>query len=173
MRGHQARRRAARAHLPPPPPPQAGRPERPVLHRLRPPAAPRPGHSQVCAPAARRLRAGQVIPVFGDGSTARDYTYVADTVDGIARGVRYLLDHTGVFETVNLGNHHPVPLLELIAAVGHAVGVKPELTFQPMQAGDVDITSADISKAQHLFGYAPPTSLAEGLRQFAAWLAAA
>ncbi len=121
---------------------------------------------------ARLLQAGKAIPVFGDGSTARDYTYVADTVDGIARGVRYLLDHTGVFETVNLGNHHPVPLLELIAAVGHAVGVQPELAFQPMQAGDVDITFADISKAQRLFGYAPQTSLAEGLRQFVAWLPA-
>ena len=118
----------------------------------------------------RLLRAGQAIPVFGDGSTARDYTFVADTVDGIARGVRYLLEHTGVFETVNLGNHQPVPLLDLIAAVGQAVGVEPELQFQPMQAGDVDITFADISKAQTLFGYAPQTSLAEGLRQFVAWL---
>lgn len=118
----------------------------------------------------RLLRAGQVIPVFGDGSTARDYTFVADTVDGIARGVRYLLDHTDVFETVNLGNHQPVPLLELIAAVGQAAGIKPELTFQPMQAGDVNITYADISKAQALLGYAPQTSLAEGLRQFVAWL---
>ncbi len=118
----------------------------------------------------RLLRAGQPIPVFGDGRTARDYTYVADTVDGIARGVRYLLAHAGVFETVNLGNHQPVPLLELIAAVGRAVGVVPQLVFQPMQAGDVDITFADISKARALLGYSPQTSLAEGLRQFVAGL---
>ncbi|PJJ53038.1 GDP-mannose 4,6-dehydratase [Hymenobacter chitinivorans] len=119
---------------------------------------------------ARLLRASQPIPVFGDGSTARDYTFVADTVDGIVRGVRYLLSHTGVFETVNLGNSRPIPLLELIEAVGQAVGIAPELRFEPLQAGDVDITFADIRKAQTLLGYAPHTSLTEGLRQFVAWL---
>jgi nucleoside-diphosphate-sugar epimerase len=93
----------------------------------------------------RRLRAGEVIPVFGDGSTARDYTFVLDTVDGIARGVDYLLSHSGVYETINLGNHRPVALLELIQAVGEAVGCEPQLEFQPMQAGDVDVTYADIS----------------------------
>ncbi|GAB3293417.1 Rossmann-fold NAD(P)-binding domain-containing protein [Hymenobacter tenuis] len=116
------------------------------------------------------LRAGKPIPVFGDGSTARDYTYVLDTVDGIARGVQYLLGHTRVFETINLGNNRPVNLLELIAAVGTAVGVEPQLAFQPMQAGDVDITYADISKAQQLLGYSPSTTLAEGLQQFVHWM---
>ncbi|RSK39522.1 GDP-mannose 4,6-dehydratase [Hymenobacter perfusus] len=118
----------------------------------------------------RLLQAGQPIPVFGDGTTARDYTFVLDTVDGISRGVDYLLEHTDVYETLNLGNNCPVPLLELIAAIGEAVGVEPQLTFQPMQAGDVDITYADISKAQRLLGYTPQTSLADGLREFVQWL---
>ncbi|OUJ74747.1 GDP-mannose 4,6-dehydratase [Hymenobacter crusticola] len=117
----------------------------------------------------RLLRAGQPIPVFGDGTTARDYTYVADTVDGIARGVQYLLTHTDVYQTINLGNNNPVTLLDLIQAIGTAVGVTPELQFQPMQAGDVDVTYADISKAHQLLGYAPQTSLADGLAQFVAW----
>ncbi|MBW3128212.1 GDP-mannose 4,6-dehydratase [Hymenobacter profundi] len=117
----------------------------------------------------RLLHAGQAIPVFGNGSTARDYTFVLDTVDGIARGVAYLLAHAGVYETINLGNNRPVPLLELIEAVGDAVGVTPRLEFHPMQAGDVDVTYADITKAQHLLGYQPKTSLADGLRQFVAW----
>jgi len=117
----------------------------------------------------RLLRAGQPIPVFGDGTTARDYTYVADTVDGIARGVHYLLTHTDVYQTINLGNNNPVTLLDLIQAIGTAVGVTPELQFQPMQAGDVDVTYADISKAHQLLGYAPQTSLADGLAQFVAW----
>ncbi|RTQ45689.1 NAD-dependent epimerase/dehydratase family protein [Hymenobacter gummosus] len=120
----------------------------------------------------RLLRAGQPIPVYGNGSTARDYTFVADTVDGVVRGVRYLLSHEGVYETVNLGNNRPVPLLELIQAVATAVGVEARLDYQPMQAGDVDITYADISKAQQLLGYAPQTPLAEGLRQFVEWLRA-
>ncbi|MBC6989938.1 GDP-mannose 4,6-dehydratase [Hymenobacter sp. BT491] len=119
----------------------------------------------------RLLRAGQPIPVFGDGTTARDYTFVLDTVDGIARGVQYLLDHENVYETLNLGNNRPVPLLELIEEVGKAVGITPRLEFLPMQAGDVDITYADISKAQRLLGYQPRTSLADGLRQFVQWLA--
>ncbi|OGX88699.1 GDP-mannose 4,6-dehydratase [Hymenobacter glacialis] len=118
---------------------------------------------------ARLLRAGQPIPVYGDGSTSRDYTFVADTVDGIVRGLNYLLQHPGTYETVNLGNSHPVALLDLIAAVGAAVGVVPQLAFEPEQPGDVATTYADNTKAYRLLGYAPRTPLAEGLRQFAAW----
>ncbi|MCA8830256.1 GDP-mannose 4,6-dehydratase [Hymenobacter pini] len=118
----------------------------------------------------RLLRENHPISVFGDGSTARDYTFVLDTVAGIVAGVQYLLSREHVYETVNLGNSRPVPLLELIAAVGEAVGVEPQLEFQPMQAGDVDITYADIRKAQQLLGYAPKTTLSDGLSQFVQWL---
>ncbi|WP_375434727.1 GDP-mannose 4,6-dehydratase [uncultured Hymenobacter sp.] len=119
---------------------------------------------------ARLLRAGQPVPVYGDGSTARDYTFVADTVDGIARGVAYLLTHPGTYQTINLGNSSPVKLLDLITAVGTAVGVTPVLDQHPMQAGDVEVTYADISKARQLIGYNPQTTLAEGLEQFVRWL---
>ncbi|MBC8085413.1 MAG: GDP-mannose 4,6-dehydratase, partial [Hymenobacter sp.] len=118
----------------------------------------------------RLLLAGRPIPVFGDGSTARDYTFVADTVDGVARGVAYLLAHPGTYQTINLGNSSPVKLRDLITAVGEAVGITPVLDPRPMQAGDVEITYADISKARQLLGYAPRTALPEGLRQFVAWL---
>ncbi len=118
----------------------------------------------------RLLRAGEPIPVFGDGSTARDYTFVLDTVDGISRGVTYLLGHQGVYETINLGNNQPVPLLALIRAVGQAVGIEPRLTFEAMQAGDVDVTYADISKARQLLNYDPRTSLDDGLQAFVQWL---
>jgi UDP-glucuronate 4-epimerase len=91
-------------------------------------------------------------------------------VDGIVRGLEYLLAHPGTYETVNLGNSQPVPLLELVAAIGEAVGVEPVLQFQPTQAGDVDITYADNEKAARLLGYQPRTTLAEGLRQFVGWL---
>jgi nucleoside-diphosphate-sugar epimerase len=120
---------------------------------------------------ARLLRAGQPIPVFGDGSTARDYTFVADTVNGIAHGVQYLLAQaTPVFEIINLGNNRPVTLTSLIAVLGAAMGIKPKLEFQPMQAGDVEMTFADISRARQLLGYQPRTALATGLRQFVTWL---
>ena len=119
---------------------------------------------------AQLLRAGQPIPVYGDGSTSRDYTFVADTVNGIVRGLNYLLQNPGTYETVNLGNSQPVALLDLIAAVGAAVGVVPQLEFMPDQPGDVDITYADNTKAKRLLGYEPRTPLAEGLQQFVAWL---
>ncbi|TYZ08353.1 NAD-dependent epimerase/dehydratase family protein [Hymenobacter lutimineralis] len=118
----------------------------------------------------RLLHAGQPIPVFGNGTSARDYTFVLDTVAGIAQGVAYLLGHTGVYETINLGNNRPVSLLELIQAVGEAVGREPQLSFQPMQPGDVDVTYADIAKAQRLLGYSPRTTLAQGLQAFVHWL---
>ncbi|RFP65093.1 NAD-dependent epimerase/dehydratase family protein [Hymenobacter lapidiphilus] len=119
----------------------------------------------------RLLKAEEAIPVFGDGSTARDYTFVLDTVDGIARGVQYLLTHHGVYETLNLGNHQPVSLLDLIDAVGRAADVEPRLEFRPMQPGDVDVTYADINKARQLLGYSPQTNLEHGLRAFVDWLA--
>ncbi|HEX8427205.1 GDP-mannose 4,6-dehydratase [Hymenobacter sp.] len=119
---------------------------------------------------ARLLLAGQPIPVYGDGSTARDYTFVADTVDGVARGVAYLLAHAGTYQTINLGNSSPVKLLDLIEAVGTAVGVEPVLDRHPMQAGDVEVTYADISKARQLISYNPRTTLAEGLQYFVRWL---
>ncbi|UYZ64089.1 GDP-mannose 4,6-dehydratase [Hymenobacter weizhouensis] len=118
----------------------------------------------------RQLRAGQPISVFGDGTTARDYTYVLDTVDGIVRGVDYLLRHTHVHETINLGNHRPVPLLELVQTIGQVLGIEPQVEYHPMQAGDVEVTYADIHKAQQLLGYAPQTSLREGLGAFIQWL---
>ena len=118
----------------------------------------------------RLLKAGQPVPVFGDGRTARDYTFVADTVDGIARGLAWLARQPApVYETVNLGNHRPIALLDLVNALGTALHVQPQLDFQPAQPGDVQLTFADISKAQQLLGYAPKTSLAEGLRQWVQW----
>ena len=121
----------------------------------------------------RLIDRNQPIPVFGDGHTARDYTFVADTVQGIVGALRYVLARTGVFETVNLGNHQPVQLHELISTLYDLMGKQPNLQRLPMQPGDVDITYADISKAQALFGYAPQTPLREGLAQFVDWYAAA
>ena len=119
---------------------------------------------------ARLLRAGKPLPVYGDGSTARDYTYVADTVEGIMRGLAYLQAHPGTYNTVNLGSSTPVSLLTLIAALGEATDTTPRLRFAPTQAGDVELTYADNHKAEQLLGYVPQTTLAEGLRQFVDWL---
>jgi nucleoside-diphosphate-sugar epimerase len=117
----------------------------------------------------RLLEAGEEIPMFGDGSTARDYTFIDDIVGGIKSSMDYLYKHEGVFEIVNLGNHTPVKLKNMIEAVADVVGVEPKIKELPMQDGDVDITFASIEKAKRLFGYNPGTSFKDGLEKFYEW----
>ncbi len=112
---------------------------------------------------------GEIIPMFGDGSTSRDYTYVKDTVAGILGALHYITENNGVFDVVNLGHHHPVKLIDLINAIGKATGVIPKIEKKPMQPGDVDITYANIEKARRLFGYEPKTLLEDGLNDFVDW----
>ncbi|RKD91526.1 GDP-mannose 4,6-dehydratase [Mangrovibacterium diazotrophicum] len=109
------------------------------------------------------------IPMFGDGSTSRDYTYYEDTVDGIYKALQYLFAHDKVYEIVNLGNNQPVKLTEMIRAIEKATGEKAKIKQLPMQAGDVDITYANIDKAKKLFGYNPQYSFEEGVRNFVEW----
>lgn len=117
----------------------------------------------------RLLYQGKSIPMFGDGSTARDYTFIQDIVSGIIQSIAYLGKNKGVFETMNLGNHTPVKLLHLIETISEVTGQKANIEQLPMQPGDVNITYADISKAQSLIGYQPKTSLKNGLKAFVDW----
>jgi len=109
------------------------------------------------------------IPMFGDGSTSRDYTYVKDTVAGIIGAMDFILTNENVFDIVNLGHRHPVKLIDLINAIVKATGKTPKIEQMPMQPGDVNITYADIKKAQTMFGYNPKTPLEEGLNDFVDW----
>jgi UDP-glucuronate 4-epimerase len=115
------------------------------------------------------IRKGKPITLYGDGSTARDYTYIEDTLAGIIGSIEYLFKHEGVFETVNLGNNHPVGLKKMVQTIYDATGETPNLIYQPMQPGDVDITFADISKAQNLFAYQPAYSFDDGVKRFVEW----
>lgn len=119
---------------------------------------------------ARLMRAGRSIPVFGDGSTERDYTFVDDILQGIEGAIRYAAAHPGCFEIVNLGESDTVPLWRLVEHLGHSLGVEPRIERHPAQPGDVARTFADISKARRLFGYAPVTRVDEGIPRFVAWL---
>lgn len=112
---------------------------------------------------------GNEIPMFGDGSTSRDYTYVADTVDGIYRIVEYLFSNEQVYEIVNLGNNQPVKLSNMIAAIENATNCKANIKQLPMQPGDVNITFANIDKAKAMFGYNPQYSFDKGIANFVAW----
>jgi UDP-glucuronate 4-epimerase len=105
------------------------------------------------------------IPVFGDGSSGRDYTFVEDTVQGIMGALGYDCP----FEIFNLGNSHPVQLIELIRTIERALGKKAEIEWLPDQPGDVPITYADISKAQAVLGYHPKTDLSAGIDRFLGW----
>jgi UDP-glucuronate 4-epimerase len=120
---------------------------------------------------ARKMLAGEKIPVFAEGKLYRDFTYIDDIVEGV---VRLLFKPQPAAGTVphavfNIGNSQPVQVLEFIRTLEEAFDVKADLDFQPMQPGDVPATHADTSRLQEWVGYRPSTSLASGLRQFAQW----
>ena len=114
---------------------------------------------------ARLLRAGRPIPMFGDGSTARDYTYI----DDILSGVLACTDREIGFEVFNLGESHTVTLARLIELIQSALGIKAVIDRQPLQPGDVPLTYANIAKARRMLGYAPSTQIEEGIEKFVGW----
>lgn len=118
-----------------------------------------------------RIEKGQAIPIFGDGESGRDYTYVDDIVAGVISALNYNFPATGnpPFEIFNLGNSHPVKLGELVRMLERATGKQAVIQRESMQQGDVPLTWADIAKAGRLLGYQPQTALEEGLRKFVAW----
>ncbi len=118
---------------------------------------------------ARLLGAGEPIPMFGDGSTERDYTYIDDITGGILGALGYLRDHRDVYEIVNLGESRTVALREMIRVVGEEMGVEPKIHRHPMQPGDVARTWADITKARRLLGYDPVWAFRDGVREFVDW----
>jgi UDP-glucuronate 4-epimerase len=120
-----------------------------------------------------RIAADKPLVLFGNGDTARDYTYVEDTVSGIYNALQYCLQNTGIYTTVNLGNNTPVKLHELVDIIYNAMGKEKNVIHEPMQPGDVDITFADISKAGSLLNYKPATDMATGIKNFIAWYNAA
>ena len=113
----------------------------------------------------RLMESAQPIPVFGDGSMSRDFTYIHDIIAGILAAI----DRCKGYKVYNLGQSQPVVLRDLIAAIERALGKKAAIDRQPLQPGDVDRTFADISLARAELGYNPSTDLAVGLERFVAW----
>lgn len=115
---------------------------------------------------ARLISGGRPIPVFGDGTSQRDYTYV----DDIVAGVRAAIDYRGsMYEVINLGESRTVELRELIALLEREIGRDAVIDRRPAQPGDVPQTFADITKARRLLGYDPQTPIEEGIRRFVEW----
>ena len=115
---------------------------------------------------AKLITQHKPIPVFGDGSTRRDYTYVDDIIDGVMAAIDY--DQTN-YEVINLGESRTVELNELISLLEKELDTHAIIDRQPPQPGDVPQTYADISKARALLGYQPKTQIEEGLRRFVEW----
>jgi UDP-glucuronate 4-epimerase len=120
---------------------------------------------------ASLMEAGKPIPVFGDGTMGRDYTFVDDTVAGVLAALDYEFPSGGTpFDTFNLGNSHPVSLNELIETLERVTGRVAIRDCRPLQPGDVPITWANTDKAARMLGYRPATSLEEGLKKFVNWV---
>ncbi|HEX6574847.1 MAG TPA: GDP-mannose 4,6-dehydratase [Gemmatimonadaceae bacterium] len=120
---------------------------------------------------ARLMMRNEKIPFYGDGGTERDYTYVADVVDGIERALAWTIaGKPGTFDTFNLGESTTTSLAQLVELIAREVGATPQLERLPDQPGDVQRTFADITKARSTFGYDPHTTMEDGIRSFVQWL---
>ncbi|MFQ5415893.1 MAG: NAD-dependent epimerase/dehydratase family protein [Myxococcota bacterium] len=115
---------------------------------------------------AERMRRGERVPVFGDGQSLRDFTYVDDLVDGLVRAA----DRPLGFSILNLGAGRQVSILEFVKLLEHELDVVAEIEWLPAQVGDVRRTWADIEAAREALGYAPRTSIEEGIERFVGWL---
>ncbi|HEY3354405.1 MAG TPA: NAD-dependent epimerase/dehydratase family protein [Polyangia bacterium] len=117
----------------------------------------------------RLIADGAPVPFFGDGQSARDYTYIDDIIDGTAAAVEREATGVGIY---NLGGSQTTTLARLVALIGAALGQTPRLTPLPDQPGDVPITYADVARAGRDLGYAPAVPIEEGIARFVAWFRA-
>ncbi len=113
----------------------------------------------------RLIDQGLPVPMFGDGTTRRDYTFAGDIVEGVVRAIERCSGH----HLYNLGNSQPIALRELIDSIGRALGKTPRVEMLPEQPGDVRQTFAAIDRAAEELGYAPRTAFEDGLFQYIAW----
>jgi UDP-glucuronate 4-epimerase len=128
---------------------------------------------------ARFIEQDKPIPIYGDGSMMRDFTYIDDVIDGTIAAINQLVTHhsghgprvTGHgFSIYNLGNANPISVNDLITKIEKALGKKAAKEYLPSQPGDVERTFADITKAARELGYKPKTTIEKGLAKFVEWL---
>lgn len=117
----------------------------------------------------RRMAAGEPITMFGDGSEARDYTYIDDIVAGVLAAADWTARAAVGVEHFNLGGNEVVPLERMIATIAQALGATPRVERGPRQPGDVRLTSADLTRSSQLLGYQPVMTFPEGVRRFVEW----
>jgi UDP-glucuronate 4-epimerase len=115
---------------------------------------------------AMLIEDGKPIPVYGDGSMMRDFTYIDDIIDGTMAAI----DKCAGYHIYNLGESRPVTVNTLIGEIEKALGKKAVIERLPLQPGDVERTYADVTKARRDLGYNPNTEISDGLRRFVEWL---
>ncbi len=109
---------------------------------------------------------GKEIPLYGDGTTQRDYTYIDDVIKAILSALEYQKTQ---YEIINIGNNQTISLNKLITEIENVIGKKATIKKLPLQAGDVPQTYANIEKAKKLLNYSPNTNITKGLRLFFKW----
>jgi UDP-glucuronate 4-epimerase len=121
---------------------------------------------------AKLIEQGKPIPVYGDGSMMRDFTYIDDIIDGTVAAIKQLVArHSGHgFSIYNLGESRPISVNDLIAEIEKALGKKAVKKYLSPQPGDVERTYADVTKAVNELGYKPDTTIQAGLAKFVQWL---
>ena len=117
----------------------------------------------------KKIAHDEKIILFGDGNTARDYTYIDDTVQGILMALEYCINNSNIYITLNLGNNNPVKLNDLVNLIYQEMGKEKNIGYDNMQPGDVDITFADIENAKKILGYSPSIDITTGIRNFINW----
>ena len=117
----------------------------------------------------RRILEGKTLTLFGDGSQSRDYTYFEDIIAGVVSAIDWTADAPVGLEVFNLGGSQPVPLRDMVREVARAAGEEPRIEWGPMQPGDVQHTSADITKSARVLGFRPRMPFSEGVRRFVTW----
>lgn len=118
----------------------------------------------------RLIYEGQTVPIYGDGSFRRDFTYIDDILDGITKSIDWVEQSTKpVFETFNLGESNTITVNTMLELIEKSLKIDAKRDFQAQQPGDVPLTYADISKAKELIGYAPKTPIEEGIPKFIKW----
>lgn len=118
---------------------------------------------------ARAMAAGEPLTLFGDGSDARDYTFISDIVGGVLSAVDWTASAPVGVEPFNLGGGEPVTLRRMVDELAAALGREPRIVWAPVQPGDVRNTEADLAKSGRVLGYHPRTPFREGIRRFVAW----
>ncbi len=117
----------------------------------------------------RLIDAGEVIPLYGDGTTSRDYTYIDDIIDGVERALAWVCGDESRYDIFNLGESQPVELCRLVDVIEAELGKKARIERLPLQPGDVQRTYADIAKSSAVLGYRPTTSIEAGIRAYVRW----